>query len=524
MTWPKSDSDHLIVTSAQMAKIENELFSRGMPVEALMEKVGLGMRDWILNKPELIASGVVFLIGPGHNGGDGLVLARELYLVGVDVSVWCPFQNKKELTKKHLDYCNWIGIQQLQKEPYVNDKKLWIDALFGIGQSRPLPRNIETLLHSRQEKQPGNLISLDVPSGICTDTGKALSDNAAHASFTLTVGLIKQGLLQDIALPYVGQLERIDIGLDESFLSNTCKGFPLKLSSKDFSSLPFPKPLENLNKYQRGRVLVLAGSSQYRGAAILALQGALASGVGSINALIPREIADSLWEIAPEVVIAGLIKTSSAGETLLANSLALQKLDQIDSLLIGPSLGSSDEMWSESEGVLSTFPGLLVLDADGINRLAKSPEGWKWILRRKGFTWLTPHRKEFDRLFPELIHLAPFEAVSLAAQMSKACILLKGAHSVIADPFGAKWQLTDTESDSARIGLGDVLAGLVAGIGALAFSREQTCETNILVSAALIHSEAAKNCPQGTSASLISSFLAKLVKEVQQRKCLHQHT
>ncbi len=523
LTWPKADKNHLIVTSAQMKEFEEKIFSKGMPVEALMEKVGLGMRDWILEKPELLNSGVVFLVGPGHNGGDGLVLARELYLAGVEVSLWCPFQNKKELTKKHLAYCNWIGIQQLQKAPDVMKNNLWIDALFGIGQTRPIPNNIQHLLDSREQKQPGKLISLDVPTGICSDTGRPICNYVATASFTLTVGLFKQGLLQDIALPYVGKLVRIDIGLSQHFLNAESKGFPLKLAPMDILSLPFPRLKSNLNKYQRGRVLILAGSEQYRGAAILALQGAMASGVGAINTVIPEVVADSLLQVTPEVVVSGFIKTCPKGKTLLGSSLGLQKLDQFDSLLIGPGLGLSDEKWYESENLLADFKGLLVLDADGINRLAQADQGWQWLLKRKGPTWITPHKKEFDRLFPELINMDPFEASSLAAHKSRTVILLKGAHSLIADESGAKWQLTETSSFSARIGLGDVLAGFVAGLGAMSFSGDKNLGSNSLAIGAFLHALAAKNCSYGTSASLIANFLGELVKDLQSGKCLQRH-
>ena len=137
----------------------------------------------------MIDEGVIVLVGPGHNGADGLVLARELFLAGIDVSIWCPFENKKELTQKHLSYCNSIGIKNLTNDPDIKETKLWIDALFGIAQSRPLPNKVEKIFALRQENQPGRLISLDVPSGICSDTGKLISRFAARASFTLTVGL-----------------------------------------------------------------------------------------------------------------------------------------------------------------------------------------------------------------------------------------------------------------------------------------------------------------------------------------------
>ena len=102
MTCINSDSDHLIVSSFQMKEVENKLFLFGMPVEALMEKVGISLKDWLLQKPYLLEHGVIVLVGPGHNGGDGLVLARDLYLLRIEVYLWCPLPIQKLLASKHL--------------------------------------------------------------------------------------------------------------------------------------------------------------------------------------------------------------------------------------------------------------------------------------------------------------------------------------------------------------------------------------------------------------------------------------
>ena len=145
LNWPQSDSEHLIVSSEQMQKIENEMFSMGMPVEALMEKVGIGISSWILDRQGLIENGAIVLVGPGHNGGDGLVVARELYMAGVDISIWCPFPLKKELTQKHFDYAIHIGIENMKNKPDPNSDSLWIESLLGLGQSRIISEDIVDL-------------------------------------------------------------------------------------------------------------------------------------------------------------------------------------------------------------------------------------------------------------------------------------------------------------------------------------------------------------------------------------------
>ncbi|WP_269623307.1 NAD(P)H-hydrate dehydratase [Prochlorococcus marinus] len=515
MTWPNLDANHLIVSSSQMKGIEEKLFSYGMPVEALMEKVGLEMKKWFIENPRLLENGVVVLVGPGHNGGDGLVLARELHLLGVEVFLWCPFVNKKSLTVRQLSYCYSIGIKELQSPPDPAGNFLWIDALFGLGQNRPLPQEIGFLLQSRERVKPGKLISLDVPAGICSDTGKSFDAGVATALFTLTVGLIKSGLIQDIALRYVGTLVRVDIGIPEIAFELLPASVPLRIYSKDIDSFLLPRTLPNATKYLRGRVAVIAGSDQFKGASLLALQGVIASGVGSVQAVLPKDIVKSIFAQVPEVVFYNYSNDSNEQSIFIHNCLKEINLDRIDSLLIGPGLGGADEQWSDFSPMLEDFIGLLVLDADALNRLALSQEGWKWLPRRKGPTWITPHLNEFRRLFPDIAISSPLEAAVLAARISGAGILLKGANSVIATPNGLAWQLVDTSPYVARTGLGDVLAGFTAGFGALGVCSEGKLDFDLFAFAVLLHSHAAKNCNEGTNASSISRFLGKLVKTIQ---------
>ncbi|KGG16278.1 MULTISPECIES: bifunctional ADP-dependent NAD(P)H-hydrate dehydratase/NAD(P)H-hydrate epimerase [unclassified Prochlorococcus] len=514
MTWPNSDAGHLIVSSSQMRKIEEQLFSCGMPVEALMEKVGLKMTSWILNNLQVIKNGVVILVGPGHNGGDGLVLARELFLSGVDVSLWCPFPIKKSLTAKHLSYCISIGITKLASPPDASEKVLWIDALFGLGQTKSIPKEIGLLFQKRNELRPRELISLDVPSGICSDHGKPFKNGAAKASYTLTVGFIKTGLLQDIAMPYVGHLIRIDIGIPDIAIKSLAKSLPLQISPKDIHSFELPSISVNSNKYQRGRLMICAGSQKYRGAALLALRGAIASGVGSIQAVLQQNICDQLWKLIPEVVFQSY-SDKEEKEIYIGKCLSKIRLDKIDSLLIGPGLDYANEKWEDFSPALEDFPGLLVLDADGLNRLSHSQEGWKWFHKRKGPTWITPHLNEFCRLFPEIDIDYPLNAARIAADLSRVGILLKGAHSVIAAPGGSVWQLANTSGLVARTGLGDVLAGFVAGIGALGLSSDQKIGFDLFAFSVLVHAYAAASCEDGTSAALISKTLEKTFNDIQ---------
>ena len=132
IVWPTIDSKHLIVDSKQMLRLEKEMFSDGMPQEALMEKAGIQIRRWFLKRKSLLKHGITVLIGPGHNGGDGAVIARELFLKGFLVQVWCPFPIKKTLTNNHLNYLTSIGVTKLIELHDGDGKELWIDAVLAI--------------------------------------------------------------------------------------------------------------------------------------------------------------------------------------------------------------------------------------------------------------------------------------------------------------------------------------------------------------------------------------------------------
>jgi NAD(P)H-hydrate epimerase len=513
-----------------MTALEQRLFASGLPVEALMEKAALAVsrRVMAMLRPRQGSAadgagsteGVRILAGPGHNGGDGLVVARELHLAGIPVTIWSPFQRRKPLTETHLRHARWLGIPLAEAEPDPADPALWVDALFGVGQSRPPGEAIEALLARRQIHHPGALVAIDTPTGLCSDTGRVLGTRAATASVTYCLGLLKQGLVQDRALVFVGRLERIDLGMPEALLADLPADQPLALGStpevaaEDRAHAPWPPADPAASKYARGRLLVVAGSSRYRGAAHLALLGATASGCGSLRACLPRELADDLWMIHPHVVQETSLGSTASGGLDLTD-LRPDWLERLDAVLLGPGLGAADPIGEEGAGALvsmsradgepwralQAFEGLLVLDADGLNRLAESTTGMgsgaesgiAWLRGRGGPTWITPHPGEFARLFPDLASTPPLEAAAAAACRSGSVVLLKGAHSVVAAPDGRRWQVLQAAPEAARAGLGDVLAGYVAGRGAMAMTSAPL-DAALLAAAALEHALAGLRC------------------------------
>jgi hydroxyethylthiazole kinase-like uncharacterized protein yjeF len=483
-----------------MAALEEQLFASGLPVEALMEKAALAVAqrlrepDWW---PQLQQVGALVLVGPGHNGGDGLVVARELHLAGIAVRIWSPFDRHKPLTAAHLSHARWLGIPELREQPDPADPALWIDALFGIGQRRPPGEALETLLEQRQLQQPGRLIAIDSPTGLCADSGTPLGRVVACAALSLSIGLLKQGFLQDQAMAWVGRLERVELGLPAQLLNALPADQPLALHPNDLATAPWPQRPLAAGKYQRGRLLVIAGSEAYRGAGQLCLQGASASGAGSLRAALPRPLAEQLWSVEPHVVISAALEAHPSG-SLQLKGLGASNLERLDAVVIGPGLGTTTaeeaaadaETWEQ----LQRFPGLLLLDADGLNRLA-AEGATGWLRGRAGPTWLTPHAGEWARLFPELADQPPLLAAQKAATACSAqhscSVLLKGARTVIASGDGRRWQLSQACGAAARAGLGDVLAGYAGGLAARGGG-----DAALLATSALAHATAGGQAAQ----------------------------
>ncbi len=540
-SWPPRDAAHLLVSSRQMADLEGQLFASGLPVQALMEKAALAVVQRLQEQHGALLQrrGALVLVGPGHNGGDGLVIARELHLAGVATAIWSPFERHKPLTADHLRHCRWLGIPRRTERPEAQGPELWVDALLGIGQGRPAGEAIEALLAERQRQRPLRLVAVDVPTGLCADSGRPTGGQPAVAHTTYCIGLLKQGLIQDQALAWVGRLERIELGLPPALLQTLPADQPLALGAGDAGAAPRPQPAPQAGKYGRGRLLVLAGSGTYRGAAALALQGAGASGCGSLRAGLPQAVAAGLWAVQPHVVVAAALGDNSCGGLDLADP-ALEELRagtaRLDALLLGPGIGpgpgpvagpaagpgdGADPATGEARtwAALQQFRGLLVLDADGLNRLAAgggaagAATALGWLQRRAGATWLTPHAGEFARLFPDLAALPAAEAARAAARRSGAAVLLKGARSVVAAPDGRSWQLRQASPAAARAGLGDVLAGYAAGRGALALAAGWPADGALLAAAALDHALAGLAAcrtegPGGATPAAVAAALA----------------
>ncbi|HEY9738683.1 MAG TPA: NAD(P)H-hydrate dehydratase, partial [Trichocoleus sp.] len=450
--------------------IEGRLFTAGMPVAALMEKVAGLIAQWVQarfsrqNYPQ-----VGVLAGPGHNGGDALVVARELHLNGYQVKIYAPFSKLKELTSQHARYAASLGIPFVEDVAALLECSVLIDGLFGFGLERPLTEDLAAAVEAiNRSSRP--CVSIDLPSGIETDSGKVLG-TAVRATHTLCLGLWKQAFFQDQALPYVGAAERIDFGIPAADIEAILGRPPLVqrlTAAAALSRLPLPRsPIAH--KYKVGHLLLIAGSRQYGGAALLAGLGAKGSGVGMLTLALPESLRNALHSQLPEALLIGCPETDSGAIARLPDEMDLAKYDAI---ACGPGL--SQAAAAAVDQVLASEAPLL-LDADGLNLLAAKGATDR-LRQRSAPTLLTPHPGEFKRLFPDLARQfsTSGEAALAAARQAGAVVILKGARSAIASPQGQLWYLASSTPALARGGSGDVLTGLTGGLMAGLIAAAET--------------------------------------------------
>ncbi len=503
---------NFIVTAAQMRQIEERMFMAGMPVAALMEKVALLVTKKIqdtLNHQNHNINQIGVLVGPGHNGGDALVIARELYFQGYKIIVYCPISKLKELTNTHSKYLQSLGTIFVDNISLLKNCDLLIDGLFGFGLEREITGDLAQVVNqiNSWKKQ---IFSIDLPSGIHTDTGEVLG-TAICATHTFCLGLWKQAFLQDQALEYIGIAELIDFDIPLADITAILREPPnieRITNTSAMANLPLPRPPATY-KYKNGNLLLIAGSHRYSGAAILTGLGARATGVGMLSIAVPESIKPILNSHLPEALIIACPETETGAIKQLPTDLDLSKFEAI---ACGPGL--TTEPRSMLETVLSVnFP--VVLDADALN-ICENLENNSLVVKRQAPTIITPHPGEFKRLFPHLANQLNNRilAAKKATENINIVLVLKGAKTIIASHQSIKIN-PDSTPALARGGSGDVLTGLVGGL--LATSESKIPPVEVVKTAVWWHAQAAilaakKRTELGVDAFTLTQYLIPALK------------
>jgi ADP-dependent NAD(P)H-hydrate dehydratase / NAD(P)H-hydrate epimerase len=478
----------IVVSAAQMQLIETSIFNAGMPVAALMEKAALLTAKRIEQLyPISQYKKVGVVVGSGHNGGDALVIARELYLSNYEVRIFILLDRAKDLTSQHTHYAKNLGITFVDSLSDLADCQLLIDGIFGFGLTRLVTEKIATIIEEIN-RWSIPVVSIDIPSGLHTDTGKALGI-AIRATHTLCLGLWKRAFFQDLALEYLGKVEKIDFGISDRHLEAVEDNLSLiqiidRETARQF--IPLPRPLVT-HKYKQGSLLLICGSRRYGGSSILAGLGARSAGVGMLSIAVPESLKSILTSHLPEAIIIGCPETEMGAIAQLPHDL-IDIINSFDVVACGAGLTK------DARSIVMTILEIkqtLILDADALNIVAELGT-IATLNKRQSPTILTPHLGEFKRLFPEINNpdRDRISAVRDAAQISGTIVLFKGARTAISDRLGAVWLVGDSTPALARGGSGDVLMGLVGGL----LAQQKTSDKIILATvatAAWWHAEAA---------------------------------
>lgn len=443
-----------LVSSVQSADIDcSAAKDYGLSAEILMESAGaLSAREILKSCQRGGSSSVMVLCGPGHNGGDGLVVARHLLSEGVDVEVFCSGAKGSVLVEKQKERLWALNIvlrplEKIQEIKRTSERcSIIVDVLFGVGLIRDVESFHADLIRwiNSSGKQ---VISLDTPSGLNVDTGQ-VRGQAVKADITLTFGLAKPGFYLMQGPSHVGQLKIFSIGFPSSLLLE--KAGTHFLIKESWVSSRLPKRSSVDHKACQGHLLVLAGREGYWGAGQLASLSAYRIGAGYVT-----------WAFSPNVTDSSQFALSKNIPDVLTQTLSdPELLENKTAVSVGPGLGTGGETKDLLLSLKKTqLP--VVVDADAFTVCVKEklfPLPDHWVV--------TPHSGELARLFDitgKEVDQDRCASAIKASQKTGCLVLLKGFHSVLAQKDKC-WIIPRGNSALAKAGTGDVLAGFIGAL------------------------------------------------------------
>jgi hydroxyethylthiazole kinase-like uncharacterized protein yjeF len=506
-----------VVTVSQMREIERETDQAGTSYGQMMENAGRGVAQAIMDRLDTDGRSVIVLVGPGNNGGDGLVAGRYLAQAGARVAFYL-------FKPRTIDDPNFARVQQMglpvvlvkEDEDYQTLHKMIakadvvVDALLGTGVDRPISGTLKAILQQTGTALDANrrrraalhqgpvsprlptvrstdlplVVAVDCPSGLNCDTG-CLDTATISADMTVTFAAPKIGQFLFPGAAALGELVVADIGSPVDLPTLEAVGLELA-TADDIRGLLPPRPLDG-HKGTFGKVMIVAGSINYTGAAALAGEAAYRAGAGLVTLAIPGNLHGPLAARLAEATFI-LLPHEMGAVTEDAVPILIESLEGYDALLIGPGLGRDQKTRaflkalvagekSSAKGRIGfvssvtacpashtlTLPPM-VIDADGLNLLAEL-ENWPGLLRPNCI--LTPHPGEMSRLVGRPRDSIVADRIGVAQQAAAdwgQVVVLKGAFTVVAAPDGQTTLLPFADPALATAGSGDVLAGAIAAL------------------------------------------------------------
>lgn len=465
-----------VVSAAQMRMIEERAEARGTSSERLMENAGCTVAKQVseLLGDRLPNVTILILVGPGNNGGDGLVAGRYLHDWGAQVNLllWSRRlegdDNLDRLLQRGIEAYAVVGQPDLARVvEMVSGVDIVVDALFGTGKVRPISDGLERILAQvakEKERRPSmSVVTVDLPSGMDADTG-SVDPATLSADLTVTFQFPKLGLFQFPGAGKVGRLVIADIGIPEEL----AKDVSVETISREWVKKSLPPRPAYANKGTFGKVLVIGGSLNYIGAPCLSCMGAMRVGAGLVTLAVPKSIHPIVAEKLTEATFLPLPEA----EPGVIGSEALDQMNEVagqyDVILIGPGIGRHFATVNFIRrfllGNTSVAGRKIVLDADGLYALSRTVEWWRSLAAN---LVITPHPGEMARLTGKTVQEVESDRFGIASKCAndwRIVVTLKGAYTIISSPQGSSRINTFANPVLATAGTGDVLSGAIAGL------------------------------------------------------------
>jgi NAD(P)H-hydrate epimerase len=511
-----------------MKALEAAANASGLSFGQMMENAGRAVAEAVLARlgDDVEHHKIVVLCGRGHNGGDGLVAAHYLSNAGARVAVYAAHPpdeadaKVKRLREKSVFIADAANDQRGRVlHNLLNSATVIVDAVFGTGARLPLAgpgaevlRATQTVLLERTRRP--FIVAVDCPSGLHCDTG-ATDALTLTADLTVTFDSARRGHFAFPGAEACGELLIADIGIPPNLHTS-----PTQLATAELARGLLPARPRNAHKYTFGRVLIVAGSTPFTGAAYLSGLGAYRVGAGLVTLAVPRSLhailaarlAEATWLPLPEAD--GVIAREAAERVA-------QSLEKVSVLLMGPGFGvertTGDFVQRVVEGGagrrplgfgvrVEDTPPPIVMDADGLRLLAQL-EGWPRLLPPNSV--LTPHPGEMAALTGLDASVIQSDRIGHTQRFAAGwghVVVLKGAFTVVAAPDGRTVVQPFATSALAHAGTGDVLAGAMAGLMAQGLATFEAA-----VAATYLHGRAGELAAQrlGTPAGVLASEVAE---------------
>lgn len=445
-----------LVSASEMRRYDNNTIERiGIPACVLMERAALAAAE----AAEAYCAGTegrksaLIMAGMGNNGGDGLAAARLLSEKGYRVEVWCVGNRGKasEQWKQQMAILENYPVE-FTKKPVRTEYTVLLDALFGVGLSREVSGEYEEAVRIFNALE-GWKIALDLPSGIDSDTGKVWGC-AVKADETVTFGFCKKGLMMYPGYGYAGKVVTAEIGIS----GRSFYGEAPDMYAYDEEPLSLmPKRDGGGNKGTFGKVLLVAGSMNMAGAAVLAARAAYRAGAGMVKVLSAEENRSIIQQTVPEALFGTW-------------GLLAESMEWADVIAIGPGLGKRDTARQCLELVIRESQKPLLVDADGLNLLAEDA-ALRDVLAGQGAAGrqiiVTPHVGELARLTGKTAAVCKEDLPGTGrglAETLHGVVAAKDARTFICKEEHAVCMNLSGNCGMATAGSGDVLAGIIAGL------------------------------------------------------------